>query len=523
MPLVIRQPGAQQTRVVDGLALNIDLAPTITELAGVEAGLPIEGTSLVRSSAIPTESPGSVRDRVPGVRAGRPSLRGGADRAVRLRRVRRRPRAVRPGRRPVPARQPPRRRELAEERAIARSLGRELRELAPDVDPGPPRRERRSAARGRAVGVAGVGRPGTRGAAGPRRDPRPGRGACLATRVAAGRPFVTFLGLAIGLGFAIVSGLSLLLAVLGALELGPLAVGWLATSVVVWAVAVLRGRLAEQVRGWGRHAAADPWATTGAGATVLGAIVVRWSVDPLVNLAPTVLRYWADGLELADAARIPETTLQWGGSCRRRGARSRSAPSTPPPRPSWDADRSRRSRRSCSWSRWDSSSRRSPCSPSSIRRWAPVAALLLFFTRSDLATDLNRNLAEDWGRMIAIAAVLAGTLAFRVGRRTEEPNAGEDPDRIDRFWPLAFAGGLLGVAAGTHLVAACVGLATLGSLASPPRSSSEAMRGAGRSPARGRSSASPSPWARRSSRARPAISGSRAPSTRTRTTRSATS
>jgi N-acetylglucosamine-6-sulfatase len=47
IPLVIRPPGRQPTRVVDQLVLNLDLAPTIADLAGVPMGLPPEGQSLV--------------------------------------------------------------------------------------------------------------------------------------------------------------------------------------------------------------------------------------------------------------------------------------------------------------------------------------------------------------------------------------------------------------------------------------------------------------------------------------------
>jgi hypothetical protein len=36
---------------------------------------------------------------------------------------------------------------------------------------------------------------------------------------------------------------------------------------------------------------------------------------PLISLsADTPMRYWSDGLELADAGEVPETTLQWGSS-----------------------------------------------------------------------------------------------------------------------------------------------------------------------------------------------------------------
>ena len=47
VPLVVRPPGSSSTRTVEEFALNIDIAPTIVELAGVEAGLPPDGISLV--------------------------------------------------------------------------------------------------------------------------------------------------------------------------------------------------------------------------------------------------------------------------------------------------------------------------------------------------------------------------------------------------------------------------------------------------------------------------------------------
>jgi N-acetylglucosamine-6-sulfatase len=47
VPLVIRPPGGRPTRVVDELVLDIDVAPTIAELAGVEGGRPSDGRSLV--------------------------------------------------------------------------------------------------------------------------------------------------------------------------------------------------------------------------------------------------------------------------------------------------------------------------------------------------------------------------------------------------------------------------------------------------------------------------------------------
>ena len=137
VPLVIRPPGnAPPTRVVDGLALNVDVAPTIVELAGVEAGLPMEGTSLV---PLLTDPDRQMRDRfvieflgfAPGVP---PYIGLRTDRFVYV--------EYRGGARELyDLREDPyqldnllggagsRRIER-----IARSLGGELRELAPEVD-----------------------------------------------------------------------------------------------------------------------------------------------------------------------------------------------------------------------------------------------------------------------------------------------------------------------------------------------------------------------------------------------------
>jgi N-acetylglucosamine-6-sulfatase len=47
VPLVIRVPGGRTARTVEEVALNIDIAPTIMDLAGAEPGLPPDGISLV--------------------------------------------------------------------------------------------------------------------------------------------------------------------------------------------------------------------------------------------------------------------------------------------------------------------------------------------------------------------------------------------------------------------------------------------------------------------------------------------
>ena len=47
VPLVVRVPWLRRPRTDDHLALNIDVAPTFADLAGVKPGLPQDGRSLV--------------------------------------------------------------------------------------------------------------------------------------------------------------------------------------------------------------------------------------------------------------------------------------------------------------------------------------------------------------------------------------------------------------------------------------------------------------------------------------------
>jgi N-acetylglucosamine-6-sulfatase len=60
VPLVIRPPGQHVSRTVDAFALNIDIAPTIADLAGVDPPLPQDGKSLV---PLLDRDPGAWRDR----------------------------------------------------------------------------------------------------------------------------------------------------------------------------------------------------------------------------------------------------------------------------------------------------------------------------------------------------------------------------------------------------------------------------------------------------------------------------
>jgi hypothetical protein len=290
----------------------------------------------------------------------------------------------------------------------------------------------------------------------------PGMGLCLASRLTVDRSLFTTVALAFGLGFAGVGLGCLVLVLLGALTPTSLAISWVAVSAVGWFLAFRGHPLRRQAEGWAGDARADPLATLGALLILAGVGMVRWTVAPVANIAPTALRYWADALEIADAGRIPKGTLQWGIVI--------------PPTTSKVVLNSFNAGASMLLGR-------DPIEPTGallyvvsiglvitaialfrelgMVRLAPVAAILLFangLTGSELTTDLGFNLAENWGRLVGLSAVLAAVVVFwRRPGDADHPESGtaEDPSTRAAVLP----GILLATAAGTHLVAASCAIA----------------------------------------------------------------
>lgn len=300
----------------------------------------------------------------------------------------------------------------------------------------------------------------------------PGAGTCFASRVALGRSHLTFLAMSFGMGFAVVALTSFTLVLLRVFEPGSLAASWVGVSAVAWTIAIRRGRIRRHVRYWKQLVAADPAAAIGSTLVLIGVAAARWTVAPVTNIASTVLRYWADALEIADTGGIPHDTLQWNTLLE--------------PITNKMVLNSFNGGVSFLFGR-------EPLEPLAtllfvvtmglvvismalcwelgIRRLAPVGALLLFANQvmgSELTEDLGRNLAEDWGRLVAFAAVLAGVIALRRGRGSDEAADVEVEGRGSppRTWhPATIAAGvLLGTAAGTHLVAASFGAACIAAL-----------------------------------------------------------
>ncbi|TMK86151.1 MAG: hypothetical protein E6G44_04540 [Actinobacteria bacterium] len=103
------------------------------------------------------------------------------------------------------------------------------------------------------------------------------------------------------------------LAIAGVLRPGAFfgAVG--GVTAVLWFGGLRRASARDLLRRLAAELRADPW-TLGVGLAMVTAIaVVRTTVSPLRNFGtPTSWRYWADGVEIADAGRLPSSVLQYG-------------------------------------------------------------------------------------------------------------------------------------------------------------------------------------------------------------------
>jgi hypothetical protein len=305
----------------------------------------------------------------------------------------------------------------------------------------------------------------------------PGR-ASLATR----------LGLVVPFGFAGVGVVALALAIAHALTTVALAVVLAIGTVAAWAAALRRDGWRRHLPALGRDVRAEPWAYGSWFGLAAAFVAVRLTYSPVLNLADqTPLRYWADGLEIADAHHIPALSLQWG----------RLYPTAVS---------------KVVLNAFDAAGAlvlgRGPLIPMGallvvgsvglflvafalarelgLRVTAPFVAVLLFANATlgprDLTNDLTNFRAETWGRLVVLAALLMTVRAM--ARASPEPAAaGEAPPgaaatehapaepavaRPGGPWrrgEAVVAGVLFGLAAGTHLVPTVVGLAFAGGYA----------------------------------------------------------
>jgi hypothetical protein len=143
----------------------------------------------------------------------------------------------------------------------------------------------------------------------------PGLGATLAAYPPGRIGPVTRLALMFGLGYAVVGITAVALVIVHWLQAATFFALLAIVTAALWAYGLRRGPLREHWAALRDDVAADRWALA-AGAIVLLAIaVVRLRSSPLLNFEMFgPWRYWADGLEIADAGRVPADTLQWGST-----------------------------------------------------------------------------------------------------------------------------------------------------------------------------------------------------------------
>lgn len=265
--------------------------------------------------------------------------------------------------------------------------------------------------------------------------------------------------LVVPLGFAAVGLVGVVLALLHALAAPVFLGAYLAGTAVVWILVLRRHALREHVVEWRREVASERFPYLLGLVAVVAFALVRLTYSPLLNLGPgyyTSFRYWADGLEMADAHGVPQLSLQWGTllpyTVSKMVLNSFHAVA------SFVLGRGPLEPLGallfvCSVAL--ALAAFSLARELSLRFTAPLVPLLLLANplpgANEIARDLVGYRAENWGRVLMLAAVAVGVRALRY----------EGPRRLPR--DAVVAGGLFGVAVGTHLVPAAVGLGLLGS------------------------------------------------------------
>jgi hypothetical protein len=142
----------------------------------------------------------------------------------------------------------------------------------------------------------------------------PGLGAALVVWRPQEVALVTRAALAVALGMVILGLVGFVLAVARIFDPVTLLVSLAVVTAALWTVALRRHSPREWWTAARRGAAADRLPIVTGGAVIAAFAVVRFLSSPFVHLwDPTAWRYWADGVEIAFAGRIPATVVQYGG------------------------------------------------------------------------------------------------------------------------------------------------------------------------------------------------------------------
>lgn len=256
----------------------------------------------------------------------------------------------------------------------------------------------------------------------------------------------TRLALILPLGYGTVALIGFPLAVLHLLTLPTIAIAWLSASITIWFFAIKKGGIGRHIASARTSLRMNPWRLASALLLFGWYAASRWTYQPLTNLAAAPLRYWADGVEIADAHGIPTATLQYGRLL---------APTVS------------KVLLNAVHGAVSLVLGRAPLGPMSALLFVVSLglALLVFALATELglrftaplvvlgvvaipripmsfASDLVAARAENWGRLAALGALLLFLHVLAM------------PSGAARRKRLVLAGVLLGVAAATHLVAA---------------------------------------------------------------------
>src|SRR5439155_11967774 len=141
----------------------------------------------------------------------------------------------------------------------------------------------------------------------------PGLGAMLAVYPPGRAGLATRIALAFALGYAAVGLTATALVIAHVLTSSSFLVALTAVTLALWAAAMRRGRPREHLAAMREELAEDRVAIVAGLVVLLAIAVVRLRSSPLLDFQMFgPWRYWADGLELADAGQVPAQSLQWG-------------------------------------------------------------------------------------------------------------------------------------------------------------------------------------------------------------------
>jgi hypothetical protein len=141
----------------------------------------------------------------------------------------------------------------------------------------------------------------------------PGAGAALAFAAPRSISIETRIALTFGLGYAVVAATAMFLALVHLLTLPALVVGLVCVTAVAWTLALRRAPMRAHSSALVDQAKEAPFALAAGLALLLAVAATRLVYPAEASLrvrAPW--RYWSDGLEVAAAGHVPDTSRQWG-------------------------------------------------------------------------------------------------------------------------------------------------------------------------------------------------------------------